>query len=56
MITLPSTGVLLVIAAVLLVLMLCQWFIGGITRRDLRGRTPESRRESSARVSFHRAA
>ena len=56
MITLPSTEVLLVVAAILLVLMSCQWFIGGMSRRDLPGQRPEMERRSSARVSFHRAA
>ena len=55
MITIPSTEVLLVVAAILLA-MLCQWFIGSMSRRDLPGQRQEMERRSSVRVSFHRAA
>ena len=56
MITIPSTEVLFIAAAILLVLMLGQWFLGGMLRRDLRGQKPEKGRPSRAPVSFHRAA
>jgi hypothetical protein len=56
MITIPSTEVLLVVVAILLALMLCQWFIGGMSRRDPPGQRPEMERRISARVSFHQSS
>jgi hypothetical protein len=55
MITLPSTEVLLVFAAILPALMFCQWFIGGMSRRHP-SHMPETEHRSSARVQFHKAA
>ena len=51
----PSTAVSFAAAAILLVLMLCQWFIGGISRRELRGQTPE-RGPARAAPEFRKAA
>jgi hypothetical protein len=55
MITLPSAGVLLVAGASALVLMTCQWIIGGMWMRNRRVPTPQ-RRPGKARAEFDQAA
>ncbi len=56
MITGPSAEVLLVVAAILLALMFCQWLIGSMSRRYLDSQRPQRERQSSTPGSFHRAA
>ena len=55
MITLPSTEVLLVVAAILSGLMFCQWFISGMSRRH-RGHMPVTEHRTSAPIQFHKTA
>ncbi len=51
----PSTEVLLLAAAILLVLMTFQWFIGGMSLRGYRAQPPESR-PAKAAAEFNKAA
>jgi hypothetical protein len=51
----PSTGVLLLAAAILLVLMTFQWFIGGMSLSGHRAQTPETG-PAKAAAEFNQAA
>ena len=51
----PSTGVVLLAAAILLVLMTFQWFLGAMSLRGHRAQTPESG-PAKAAAQFNKAA
>jgi len=56
MITIPSGPDLLVAAASLVVLMICQWLISGIWLRNRRRQTSQPGPAKAARTEFHQAA
>jgi hypothetical protein len=55
MITIPSSAVLFVAATSLVVLMMCQWLIGGVWLRNRRAQTPQGG-TAKAKPEFGQAA